>query len=169
MGEGVDKRDSPPVLLGMEISTRYYGEQKVHSFTSWATRGAKAHQSTPGRISGQHHRLRAPTHPITTVSSQDWGTTKISRDGWGDKDYLVCVYNRMWSFHIKEWNQDISGNMDGPRHNHTNWSSTYAERHVSHDTHKRRHFQLDRIEFIYKTERDLTDLENKLRIPRWKE
>ena len=28
---------------------------------------------------------------------------------------------------------------------------------------------MDRIEFIYETERDLTDLENKLRIPRWKE
>ena len=28
---------------------------------------------------------------------------------------------------------------------------------------------MDRIEFICKTERDLTDLENKLRMPRWKE
>lgn len=28
---------------------------------------------------------------------------------------------------------------------------------------------MDRIEFICKTERDLTDLKNKLRMPRWKE
>ena len=47
-----------------------------------------------------------------------------------DKD-VVNIYNGILLSHIKEWNNAIYSNMDGPGNYHTKWSKLGRERQIS--------------------------------------
>ena len=41
---------------------------------------------------------------------------------------MVHIYNGLLLSHIKEWNDAICSNMDGPKDCHTEWSKSDRER-----------------------------------------
>ena len=45
-----------------------------------------------------------------------------------DKEDMVHIYNEILLSHIKEWNNAICSNMDGPRDYNTKWSKPDRER-----------------------------------------
>ena len=57
----------------------------------------------------------------------------MSIDRWMDKEDVIHIYNRVSFSHLKEWNNIICSNMNGPGDNHTKWSKSDRERHLLHD------------------------------------
>ena len=87
-------------------------------------------------------------------------------DKWMDKEDVVHIYNTILLHHVKEWNNTICSNMDGPEDYHTKWSKSDRERQTSYDIVYMWNLKKnDANELIYKTE-PLTDLEKKLRVTR---
>ena len=58
--------------------------------------------------------MHSSIHSITIYNKQDLQVTKMSIDGWMDKD-TVLIYDGMLLSHKKDWNNAICGNMDGHR------------------------------------------------------
>ena len=46
---------------------------------------------------------------------------------------MVPIYNGILLSHLKQWNNAICSNMDGPRDFHTKWSKSDRERQISCD------------------------------------
>ena len=46
-----------------------------------------------------------------------------------DKEDVVHIYNGILLSHIKEWNNAICSNMDGPRDYHTKWSKPEKDKY----------------------------------------
>ena len=40
---------------------------------------------------------------------------------------MILIYNGIWHSHVKEWNNVICSNMNGPRECHTEWSKSDRE------------------------------------------
>ena len=71
------------------------------------------------------------------------------------KEDVVYIYNEILPSHLKEWNNAICSNMDGPREFHTEWSKSDREGKISYGIPcmwdlKRN----DTNELTYKTEQD---------------
>ena len=55
-----------------------------------------------------------------------------------DKEDVVSIYIHIYIYiksslgHYKEWNNAICGNMNGPRDDHTKWSSGHKEKDKYH-------------------------------------
>ena len=49
---------------------------------------------------------------------------------WMDNKDAVHIYNGLSLFLVKEWNNAICSNMDGPRDDHTKWSKSGRERQI---------------------------------------
>ena len=46
----------------------------------------------------------------------------MSNERWMDKENVVLIYDGVLLSHQKEWNNAICRNMNGPRHDHAEWS-----------------------------------------------
>ena len=68
----------------------------------------------------------------------------------------------------KEWNAGICNTMDEPRDNHIKWSKSDRERQTLYDITSKWNLKNNTNEFIYKTEKKLRDIENKLMVTRGK-
>ena len=64
------------------------------------------------------------------------------------------IYNGILLNHIKEWNNAICSNMDGPRAYHTKWSKSEKERQIPYDITYMWNLKNNTNESIYKTETD---------------
>ena len=71
-----------------------------------------------------------------------------------DKEDVVHIYNGILLSHIKERNNDICSNMDGPRDYHTKWSKSERERQISYDITYMWNLKYNMNELIYRTETD---------------
>ena len=54
----------------------------------------------------------------------------MATDRWLDKEDVLQVYIEYYSA-IKEWNNAICSNMDGPRDYHNKWSKSDKQRQIS--------------------------------------
>lgn len=63
-------------------------------------------------------------HCSIIYNSEGMETTKVSMDGWMDKENVVYVYNRIPFSHMKEWGLAIFDNMDEPRGHYTKWNKS---------------------------------------------
>ena len=57
------------------------------------------------------------------IIAKTWKQPKLSIDRWMDKDEVFIQWN-------KEWNNAISGNMDGSRHTYPKRSKSERERQI---------------------------------------
>ena len=67
---------------------------------------------------------------------------------------MVYIHNGILLSHIKEWNNAICSNMDGPRDYHTEWSKSDRERQILYDITYMWNLKYDTNELTYKTEID---------------
>ena len=83
---------------------------------------------TPGHISGEKNCLKGYMHPNIHCSavyiSQDMEATYMSINRWMHKEDVVHIYNGILLGHLKQWNNAIGSNMDGPGDYHTKWSNS---------------------------------------------
>ena len=79
---------------------------------------------------------------------------------------MVHIFSGILLSHIKEWNNAIWGNMDGPRDYHTKWSKSDRERQIPYDITSAWNQQTDTNELIYKTETDSQTSKTKLWLPK---
>ena len=83
-----------------------------------------------------------------------------------DKEDVVQVYNEIWLSHIKEWNNAICSNMEGPRNSHTKWSKSDRERQTPYEiTYMRNLKKKDASDLIYKIEIDSQTFKTNLWLP----
>ena len=61
--------------------------------------------------------MHSSIHSSSIYNKQDLQVTKMSTDGWIDKD-MVLIYDGMLLSHKKDWNSAICSNMDGHRDDH---------------------------------------------------
>ena len=73
---------------------------------------------------------------------------------------MVHIYNRILLGYEKDWNNAICGNMDGLRDCHTNWSKSEKEKYHLYVELKKM------IQMSLFTKQRVTELENKLRLPK---
>ena len=73
-------------------------------------------------------------HCNTIYNVQDMETTYMSTDRWMDTEDVVYVYTIKCYSAIKERNNTICRNMDGPRDYHTKWSQPDRKRPISYST-----------------------------------
>ena len=86
----------------------------------------------------------------------------MSVDRRMNKD-MVHIFNGILLSHLKEWNNAICSNMDGPGDYHTNWGKSERERQIiSYDIAYMRNLKKKWYKWTYLQNRNrLTDLENK--------
>ena len=84
---------------------------------------------TPGHIFGEKQNPKGNTHPSvhwsTIYNSQDM--EEVSIDRGMDKEDVVHIYNGILFSHLKEWNNDICSNIDGPRECQAEWNKSDSE------------------------------------------
>jgi len=68
---------------------------------------------------------RTRVHWSTIYNSQDMEEVSINRGM--DKEDVVHIYNGILLSHLKEWNNDICRNIDGPRECQAEWNKSDSE------------------------------------------
>ena len=79
---------------------------------------------------------------------------------------VVHIYTMEYYSAIKEWNNAICSNMDGPRDYHTKWIKSERERQIPYDITYMWNLKYDTNELIYETETDAQTERADLWLPR---
>ena len=58
---------------------------------------------------------------------------EVSIDRGMDKEDVVHIYNGILLSHLKEWNNDICRNIDGPRECQAEWNESDSEGNLQYD------------------------------------
>ena len=93
-------------------------------------------------------------------------TPCLTHEEFVEKPRFLKKEARILFSSIKEWNNDICNNINGPKSDPTKWSKSERERQVSYDITYMWNSKNVTGELIYKTE-TYSDTENKLMVNKW--
>ena len=113
----------------------HYGEQDEASLETENRVPIWPCNPTPGHISGANVNSKRYMHPgvhCRTVYNSHDKKQPVFTERWMDREDVVHIYNGILLGHKIGWNSAICSNRVGSRDDHTKWSRSERERHITY-------------------------------------